>query len=286
MWGDEEVWVPEGFGRYVTADSDIGSTQAGGDILTSEVPILMYHHLAKQGDPSVVISPARFAEHMDALSESGYTSVSLSDLLRFVDQGVPLPEKPVCITFDDGYLSNYEYAYPLLREKDMSATIFVIGATVGATTEYKDTGFPITPHFGWEAAREMQASGLVSIESHTFDMHQRVDYDGEGARESVLSLPGEAEDDYLAVLKSDFVRMEELMLEEIGHPVQILAYPGGRYDLLAQTVLREMGVRMTLGVEPGPNELIAGMPQCLYGLRRYNASEATADQILEWCKGR
>lgn len=88
-----------------------------------------------------------------------------------MEKGEALPEKPVVITFDDGYQSNYEYAYPILKKYGMKATIFVIGSSVGKD-EYKDTGLPMLPHFGVSEAREMENSGLISIQSHTYDLHQ------------------------------------------------------------------------------------------------------------------
>ena len=71
-----------------------------------------------------------------------------------------LPEKPIIITFDDGYESNYLYAYPLLQKYGVKAAIFAVVSTVGENPNGK-------PHFTWEQAREMEQSGLVQIESHT-----------------------------------------------------------------------------------------------------------------------
>ena len=75
------------------------------------VPILMYHSIlrdsARQGG-KYVISPAVLAADLDALQEKGYTAVTVSDLLAYVQDGADLPEKPVMITFDDGYYNNYD----------------------------------------------------------------------------------------------------------------------------------------------------------------------------------
>ena len=167
------------FGAYVTADNvaEHVAQMAQAEPLpleeyTAQVPVLMYHHISEEGNDSTELSPEAFEAQIAALAEAGYTAVFPEDLAAYVREGKELPEKPIVITFDDGYLSNYEYAYPILKKYGMVATIFVIGSTVGDTEHYKDTDYPITPHFSCEQAKEMVDSGVISIQSHTYDMHQ------------------------------------------------------------------------------------------------------------------
>ena len=75
-----------------------------------------------------------------------------------------MPENPIAITFDDGYLSNYEIAYPILKELNIPATIFIVTSTVGLD---ESSGKVSTPHFTWDQAREMQESGIIDIHSHS-----------------------------------------------------------------------------------------------------------------------
>lgn len=83
-----------------------------------ELPIVMYHHILKDQSRlnKYTISPDEFRRDMQYLQDNGYTPVLMQDLLLFVQEGVPLPDKPVMITFDDGYESFHEYAYPILKE--------------------------------------------------------------------------------------------------------------------------------------------------------------------------
>ena len=74
----------------------------------------MYHHLDEQGDGNATVSAEGFRRQMELLKTEGYTPISLQQLADF-SQGGKLPEKPVLITFDDGYTSNYMLAYPILQ---------------------------------------------------------------------------------------------------------------------------------------------------------------------------
>ncbi len=141
--------------------------------ISEEVPVLLYHHLQPEADGSngAVISVELFEKHMKALAENGYSAVSCSEVISYVEKGTPLPDNPVMITFDDGYRSNYEYAYPILKKYGLKATIFVIGTSFGSET-YKDTDMKTIPHFGLSEAKEMVDSGVIEIQSHTYDMHQ------------------------------------------------------------------------------------------------------------------
>lgn len=133
-----------------------------GQARTVRVPVLMYHYLsippadANAYRTDLSVSPDLFARQLDRIQAEGYTTVSLYDLLAHLWQGAPLPERPVVLTFDDGYRDNYANAFPLLRERGMIATIFVV-------TDFMDEARP--EYLTWEMAREMQAAGF-SIESH------------------------------------------------------------------------------------------------------------------------
>ncbi len=292
MFGDDSIYIPEDFGAYVTAENVADhvrtlTNRTGGledSGYTCEVPVLMYHHIAEEGDGGVTISADCFEEQIAALHEAGYTAVSLDDLYAYVEEGRDLPEKPILITFDDGYESNYQIAFPILEEYGMEAVIFTIGVSVGKDT-YKDTGVAITPHFSYEEAREMAESGVISIQSHTYDMHQSAQLDAAPARTSAVPLEGESEEDYMAAFLTD---MEQSMAEiraGVGEPVTALAYPNGDYTTLSQALCAKLGLKATFTTEARTNVLIKGLPQCLYGLGRYNVEEISGAALLELLRG-
>ena len=193
-----------------------------------------------------------------------------------MEQGTSLPEKPVLITFDDGYESNYTLAYPVLQKYGMRATIFVIGVSLGKET-YKDTGHAMTPHFSLEQAQEMMASGLISIQSHGYDMHNVSGLDQAPLRSGVLQMEGESEADYIHFLRQDSNQMQQLL----GYTPGILAYPYGSVSELSEMILSEMGIWATVTIVPKCNTIIRGMPQTLRQLGRFYMKEAiSADELL------
>lgn len=106
------------------------------------------------------------------------------------------------ITFDDGYTSNLELAAPILERHGLNAVIFVIGINAGQSV-YAHSGQPLDPpRFALKDVRPYLESGVLEVESHTFDLHQRADY-GYSGREGVLPLAGEPEDAYRQVLAGD-----------------------------------------------------------------------------------
>lgn len=287
MVGRTDLWIPDDFGTYVTADTPedyftdvLSPTALSQEEISTQVPILMYHHLSEDVTNSEMVSPEQFEAHIRALSEAGYTSVSFDELQAYVLRGEPLPEKPVVITFDDGYESNYTLAYPILQKYSMKATIFAIGVSFGKD-HYKDTDYAITPHFGAAEAAEMTASGLISIQSHTYDMHQWPPYEsGSAVRENILPLPDESEEAYVQALTEDFTRSRALLEDAAGQPVDVLAYPAGQYSTLAQVTLQSLGVHVTLSTNPGVNTVVKGLPQTLYAMLRFGITEDVTPEAL------
>lgn len=162
----------------------------------------------------------------------------------------------------------------------MKATIFAIGVSFG-TDHYKDTDYAITPHFGAAEAAEMTASGLISIQSHTYDMHQWPPYEtGSAVRENILQLSSESEEAYVQALTEDFTRSRALLEDATGRPVDVLAYPAGQYSTLTQVTLQSLGVHVTLSTNPGVNTVVKGLPQTLYAMLRFGITEDISPEAL------
>lgn len=280
--GDDSVYIPDDFGTYVTADTPssyfsevLQATALPDKTVSRDVPVLMWHNLAEESSGDMTISVDTFRAQIEALHEAGFKTVSLQQLYDYVHFGTEFPEKPIVLTFDDGYFSNYEYAFPILQEYDMQATIFAIGVSVGKDT-YKDTDHAMTPHFGADEAREMVDSGLISVQSHTFDMHQWPPFEDGNAqvRETLLPFDGEADADYEAAVEADFAESRELQ-SITGQPVNALAFPEGAYVTLTQDALRSAGAELTFTTVRAVNTVVKGLPQSLCAMPRFGMTEST-----------
>ncbi|MBO4991127.1 MAG: polysaccharide deacetylase family protein [Firmicutes bacterium] len=287
--GDDSVYVPGDFGHFVTADNVDQVLETyweaeplAEDELTAKVPILMYHHLAETGDGGDIISVEDFESHMATLTRAGYTAVDFDDLKSYVEQGVELPEKPVVITFDDGYESNLTLAYPILKRYGMKATVFAIGVSIGKDT-YKDTGESMIPHFSLEEAA--LCADAITVGSHGYNIHEVAGRDPEPIRQGVLQKESETEEEYIQFLRNDCEAMDALFEEALGRTPQVLAYPFGWHTTLSDLILKEEGIWATVTSDVKINIIIKGIPQSLYAMGRLAVRGSyTADQVLEMLK--
>ena len=209
--------------------------------------ILMYHHMVEDGQNynTWTITTGRFREDLQWLADNGYTCLLPSQLAA----GEPLPEKAVLITFDDGYASNYQLAFPILREFGAKAVISLI------TQHIQDRD----PEFlTWDMCREMAASGLVEFGSHTCSAHQ------ENPR-GIKRIFGESRADYEARIFPDIQTSIDQIRDNLGTEVLFFAYPHGQRERWADEYLREH-FAVTVTTRHGPADLSRG----LYDLPRHN----------------
>lgn len=209
-----------------------------------QIPVLMFHHLDNDFPSEfngTIVTPKEFEETLKIIQDNGYNTVSLKQLADIYDKKVSPVEKPILITLDDGYASNYQYAFPLLKKYHMNAVIFVVTDSVG-----KKPG--LFEHFTWEEAREMENSGLIEIQNHT-TLHKTADVStDEEFIDSVLSAQ-KAIDEHLGERK-----------------IKAFSYPQGKYNETLIKRIKEEGFRFQFTVEKGNNSLTDQIEK----LKRYN----------------
>lgn len=130
------------------------------------IPVLLYHNFVTtvpDSDPdnfNYINTPESFEENVKTLLANGYTIISFKDLNDAYSGKSTLPSKPIIITFDDGYYSNYEYIYPILKQYNVKASIFVVTDKISQEIDG-------IKYLSWDNCLEMQTSGLVEIFSHS-----------------------------------------------------------------------------------------------------------------------
>lgn len=243
------------------------------------LPVLMYHHFDDTSKDGTVVTPGRFREQMTALREAGYEAVTVPQVIAFVREGTPLPDKPVLITMDDGYGSNLTVAAPILEETGMRATIFTIGINEGEEY-YAHSGEPMWQHrFAFEEAAPWVEKGIIDVQSHTFDMHQLESY-GYSGRDGVRRMRGESAEDYRRALLDDAAAFRERRGDRVATELLALAYPFGYYDLEADRIMGEAGYQLTVTIDERINRLRTGDEECLRMLGRFNVTDHTSGEAL------
>lgn len=256
---------------------DIHRIYLGGD--GDALPILMYHHFEEISKEGTVVSNARFREQMTALHDAGYHAVTIPQVIAFVREGTPLPDKPILITMDDGYTSNLTEAAPVLEELGMCATVFVIGVNEGETV-YIHSGEPFwQERFSYEEAAPWVEKGVIDIQSHTFDMHQLADY-GFSGRDGVLRKDRESGEDYRLAVLEDYRQVVERRGDRVDSELLALAYPFGYYSLEADALAKEAGYEVTITIDERINRLRTGDESCLRMMGRFNVTDSDKGEDL------
>lgn len=229
------------------------------------LPVIMYHSVCEKSPSDYTVTPQQLDSDLAWLNANSFTSVSAEQLISFADGKETLPEKPVLITFDDGFYNNLSLALPLLEKYDMKAVVSIVG-------RYTDDYAPADPHtdnysyLTWNDISELAASDRIEIGSHTYDMHSRTN-----GRQGCAKIPAETDEEYSSALRNDIGLLKTELKQNCGIAPVVFAYPYGALCRESLPVLRESGILMTLTCREGMN-FITRDPSCLYGIFRYNRS--------------
>ncbi len=230
------------------------TTLPGGGPQTVQVPILMYHHigpLAADADTittDLTVDPAVFEAHLQAMAAAGYHTIRLYDLYNAITVGAALPDKPVVLTFDDGYRDAYEYGFPLLKKYGYIGTFFLV-------TGPMDAGHP--GYMTWPQAEEMARAGM-DLEPHT---------------KSHLDLRHRSWD----TLIWEIIGSAETVAAHTGRPSRFFAYPSGLYDDQVITLMQQAHFLAAAATIQGTIH----SPDSLYTLSRVRIRRTdSADAVL------
>ncbi|MFI2428286.1 polysaccharide deacetylase family protein [Streptomyces sp. NPDC018955] len=221
------------------------------------VPVLMYHAVAArpcEATYALSVSPEAFAEQMAVIADRGLTPVTTAELAAHWRSGRPLPERPVLVTFDDGYEGVHRHALPVLAEHGFPATLFV---STGWLRGPYDTGGGLDTMLDWDQVRELAAAGVeIGGHSHSHPQLDQLDEDR---------------------LRSELILCKEILSDQLGSAPASFAYPYGYSSRRVRRAVRETGYAQALAVG---NDL-ARRAQGPYALRRVTVRRSTSAAEFE-----
>lgn len=210
------------------------------------IPILCYHSIAESKDNDLLLSPEKFKSQLKYLKDNEYTPITMDELYDFLKNNKPIPEKSVVITFDDGYRDNYTTAFPLLKEFNFKATVYVI-------SNFLDNDLYMTK----AQVKEMSDWG-IDIESHTAK-HEDL---------SKLTL-----DQQYETMKNSKDQLETT----VGKKVDYIAYPFGKFNANTRNATEKAGYKLGFNLAGG----LADRGDNTYNIDRlYVSNNYTLDQFI------
>lgn len=184
------------------------------------LPILNYHQVNDKFNTVLTMKPADFEEQIKYLHDNGYHSITQEQFDAYMNGEGTLPDRPIMITFDDGYIDNYEQAYPILQKYGMTGTIFIITKLVGTKG-----------YLTWNQIAEMSQHGM-EFGSHTVSHKPLTSYDREGARRELV--------DSKAILE-----------QHVGKACSIIAFPEGKFNDVVMEETQDAGYTYAFTVDTG-----------------------------------
>lgn len=201
----------------VTPTTQSLPTPSGHYSWTLKVPILMYHYISEPpADADIYrvdlsVSPDMFRQQMAWLRDNGYSTIDFYELTRAIVGHAELPEKPVLLSFDDGYLDNYDAAFPILQEYGFKGTFFIV-------TDFVDSGRE--GYMTWPMIEEMSRAG------HRIESHSRTHPDlRDKSRDGLIW---------------EILGSQQTIAAHIGYTPRYFCYPGGDYNADTIQMLREL----------------------------------------------
>ncbi len=189
------------------------------------IPILMYHSISQSANPrfmDLCVPPAMFTAQVDYLYQHGYTFLNVTQLIQALSGNLPLPERPVVLTFDDGFADFYEHALPTLFRYNLTATLYISTGFLGRTSLWlqheRETDRPMLT---WQQLGEINDCG-IECGAHTHS-HPKLD-----------TLPP-------AVARSEITRSKDLLEQHLGQKIESFAYPFGYYTAYTRWLVKEAG---------------------------------------------
>ncbi len=255
------------FSFVFAINSERDVSQASTDSQSVYLPVIMYHHITedKQKAGKYTVLKDELKNDLEYIKNNGYNTVTVADLINYVQGVKNLPNKPIMITFDDGFESVHTLAYPLLTEYNMKAVVSVIGSVTEKYSQINDHNINYS-NLTWDEINELNESGIIEIQNHSYDMHKS----DNKSRKGISKLRNETTAEYKQILTEDLTRLQRLMNENCGFTPTAIAYPYGAYNKSTLEIIKACGFLCSFTCEERINKITAGSNETLYNLGRYN----------------
>lgn len=233
-----------------------------------ELLALSYHNVVAAADPALeddtTITVDALVSQLSWLEAAGFEPISLAQW-RAAASGGPLPDKPVLLTFDDGYASFDEHVLPLLELFDFPAVLAPvtswIEAPAGSRVPYGEQLVPRSRFLTWAQIRHAAGTGLVEVATHSHDLHRGIVGNPFGNTQPAAvtrrfdpdSGRYEAGTAYRQRLQEDLQRSVELIEREVGSAPTTIVWPYGAYNAAASGSARALGLDVSLTLDDRPN---------------------------------
>ncbi|MGF1478072.1 MAG: polysaccharide deacetylase family protein [Cyanophyceae cyanobacterium] len=221
----------------------------------ARVPIMMYHDILPEKEVFFDVTPEELEADFELIESEGLTPISLDWLVNHLRTGVPLPEKPILLTFDDGYGGHYQHVYPLLKKYGYPAVFSIY------TQKMELTGGRTS--VTWKQLQEMAADPLVTIASHSIT-HP----------DDLRTLSDEE-------LEAEVFESKRLLEEKLAVTIDYFTYPVGRSDERVEEVVAAAGYKAALSMDD-LDEHFAGDSQDLLTIGRFGQSRLEAVVSEAW----
>jgi len=221
-----------------------------------EFLVLCYHAVLATPalDDVMSVSQKLFAEHMEYIKTHGFTPVSLDDIIMAAEGKKDLPDKPILLTFDDAYISYYDFVLPFLEEMEYPSILAVVGDFI----DHYPEGMP-EPLMSWDQIKEVSSHELVEVVSHTYGLHKAIQYNPQGNVGSAISVTSfnweskkyESTNGFRERLEQDFIKEENVFKSNLGFMPKAIVWPYGRYNSISMDIARSYGIKVMFTLEEG-----------------------------------
>ncbi|MBI1890652.1 MAG: poly-beta-1,6-N-acetyl-D-glucosamine N-deacetylase PgaB [Burkholderiales bacterium] len=260
------VWMHAAFAQSLS-----NAVKPAGD-LPQSFRVLCYHDIRdnvrdsfKSFPEPTAVDTQDLIKQFSWLQENGYVPVSLQQIIDARAGRAKLPEKAILLTFDDGYKSVYTKVFPLLKQFKFPAVIAIVGEWIQTPADekvkYGDDLMPRDQFANWDELREMVASGLVEVASHSHGLHKGIQANPQGnmiaaaVARTYSPHNGAYEDDrsYADRIQADLKQNADLIEREMGLRPRAMVWPYGMYNQDGARWSGDVGMPITMNLEPGPN---------------------------------